>query len=482
VGEIDDFYLEVMRDLGVELVPIDPVNGERPLDLVRILEAAPIDCDVLLALRSDIAIAGDISAWLTLDAAMGRLASDGTIAPCLLAVPGARAREVAAHARSIEPELRAWRQAERVPELALSMAVSRLELPFIAAPAEIAFPLHGDRSQIASAHDVAPLLLVHGHVLLPSGELRPCGLATPDGIVERVNVELRPDGAPAGAPPPRPAVHPYFPTRGATVITVEAEFRRHVEQLGEAARHHAYTAFSHQHPDLVSTSFRGEGEQVVARQLDRDITYPAPLPLIKYSHISFGYEEWLEHKYSLPEFVVVEPGDVVVDCGAFVGGFSLSAARIADQVHLFEPEPANVACIERNFAGVDTVTVNQMGLFTTTGTEWLNVSESGVEHSMLQPDDGDAVDRISIEVTRLDDYCERRGLDGIDFLKVEAEGVELEVLQGLGEVRPRRIAVDVSPERDGTSPARQITALLEGWGYETRRRVNVLFARRGGDA
>jgi FkbM family methyltransferase len=484
VGEVDPFFAEVLGDLGVQLLvgEGDPA-GDAELDILRTVAAVDDDCDVLLALRSDVAFAGDVSGWLDADALGARVAADGSIELHVLAIPAARAAQLAARARELVPELRAWNQAGPIEQAALAMAATQLELPVHALPPEVAFPINGDKASIQAAYDVAPLLVVHDHVLQPTGEIVPCGLPVPDTIIERINAELRPADAPA------PAVaevataggeHPYFPTRNASVLAVEAQYRAHVGQLREHARYLAYEAFTRQHGALVESTFRADGEQVVVHQLERDITYPTPLPLIKYSHISFGYEQWLEHKYSLPGYVTVEPGDVVIDCGAFVGGFSLAAARVASTVHLFEPEPANVACIERNFAGADNVVVNQMGLFTTTGTEWLNVSESGVEHSMLQPDDGDAVDRISIEVTRLDDYCERRALAGIDFLKVEAEGVELEVLQGLGDVRPAKVAVDVSPERDGTSPAEQITALLAGWGYDTRQRANVLFARYAG--
>lgn len=489
VGTVDPFYVEVLGDLGVEVVVLDPgpeSETEGPVDILRTVEVVDEACDVLLALRSDVAFAGDLSGWLSADAISARTAADGSLEMTVLAVPGRHAAALRERWLELVPELRAWRQAGSIEQLALTMGAAQLDIPLITLPVEAAFPAHGDRTGIQCPYDVAPLLVVHDHVLQPTGEIAACGLPVPDWILERINAELRSDDAGASAQPRQPVAtaggsHPYFPPRNASLLTVEEQFRAHVSQLGEAARHRAYTVFTHQHEGFVTTTFRSDGDHVVAAQDGREIAYPAPLPVIKYSHISCGYEQWLENKYSLPDFVGVEAGDIVVDCGAFVGGFSLSAARVAESVHLFEPEPANVGCIERNFAGGEPVVVNQAGLFTTTGTEWLNVSESGVEHSMLQPDDGDAVDRISIEVIRLDDYCERASLPRIDFLKVEAEGVELEVLEGLGGVRPAKIAVDVSPERDLVSPAPQITALLDGWGYETRQRGNVLFARFAGE-
>lgn len=48
------------------------------------------------------------------------------------------------------------------------------------------------------------------------------------------------------------------------------------------------------------------------------------------------------------------------------------------------------------------------------------------------------------------------GIDTVDFFKIEAQGVELEVFEGLGEVNPHRFAIDVSPEREGKGPAPEL--------------------------
>jgi FkbM family methyltransferase len=196
----------------------------------------------------------------------------------------------------------------------------------------------------------------------------------------------------------------------------------------------------------------------IARQRGGEIAFPRPLPLVKLSHILFGYEEWLQRKYCLPGFVEVEPGDVVVDCGAYVGGFSLSAVRIARELHAFEPEPRNFACVLRNLARHPNVRANNAGLYCETKLASLNISASSVEHSLLRPDDGAPVAVMEIQVITLADYCRMHGVDRLDFVKIEAEGVELEVFAGLGTIRPRKFAIDVSPERDGQSPAEENSA------------------------
>ncbi|MGI9624711.1 MAG: FkbM family methyltransferase [Acidimicrobiales bacterium] len=268
---------------------------------------------------------------------------------------------------------------------------------------------------------------------------------------------------------------PFFPNLSPEAMAFEREFRRHIEPLSADSRLSLYEMVTNVHPELVATRFELEDRVVVAHQLGAALAFPRPLPLIKHAHLACGYETWLARKYALPGFVEVEANDVVIDCGAYVGGFSLSAARVAAEVHLFEPDALNHQCVERNVSS--NVRVNRMGLYDVDETVILNVSESSVEHSILVPDDGEILRQEPVRVVRLDTYCSEHGIRALDFVKIEAEGVELEAVAGLGSVRPKKFAIDVSPERDGESPAAEFTDLLIGRGYEVRQRAHVLFAR-----
>ena len=269
----------------------------------------------------------------------------------------------------------------------------------------------------------------------------------------------------------------FFPNKAPDVMELEHRLRCIAQDLAEAERFALYEVLTAAHPDLPTTRFEPEQGFVRVVQAGGEIFFPRPLPLIKFAHVSCGYEEWLARKYELPGFVSVDESDVVVDCGAYVGGFSISAARKAAAVHLFEPAPENFACSSRNIAHVENVIINQMGLYFRTESIKLNLSSSSVEHSIILPDNGEIVASIDVPVIRLDDYCRQSGIDRIDFLKIEAEGVELEVFEGLGDIPVKKFAIDVSEERNGESPAQEFWLLLRARGYEVRQRGHVLFAR-----
>jgi FkbM family methyltransferase len=272
----------------------------------------------------------------------------------------------------------------------------------------------------------------------------------------------------------------YFPNQPKEILTRLRSIRTTAMSLDPAQRLELFQNISHLGRDLVATEFKTEDGKTLVLQEDERMAFPHPLPPIKFEHILCGYQDWLSRKYSLPGFVEVEAGDIVVDCGAFVGGFSLGAARLASQVVAFEPEPENFACLSQNAGAGGKIHCENKGLYSSTGSMRLNISDSAVEHSFLEPDDGVTVKHIDVPITTLSAYVAEKSLDRIDFLKLEAEGVELEIHEGLAEIRPRKLAIDVSPERNGESPAGEFEVRLSSAGYQIRRRGNVLFARLEG--
>jgi len=261
-------------------------------------------------------------------------------------------------------------------------------------------------------------------------------------------------------------------------MALESQLREVVKHLSESERCKHYEVLAAAHPYFHKTTFIINEDVLTAQQDGQLISFPRPLPIVKFSHLICGYERWLEHKYSLPGFLAVEDGDVVIDCGAYVGGFCLSAAKRARSLHAFEPEIKNFACLQANLSGLPNIVLKQAGLYSVSQIMKLNISRSGVEHSLLAPDDGETIERRPTQFISLADYCADNNILTIDFLKLEAEGVELEIFDGLGDLRPRKLAIDVSPEREGRSPANDFLFRLKPLGYEIRQRGNVMFARR----
>lgn len=165
--------------------------------------------------------------------------------------------------------------------------------------------------------------------------------------------------------------------------------------------------------------------------------------------------------------ISVSPDDRVVDVGAMIGEFS--RALPTDDVLAIEADPRNAACLRSNVTG----SVINAAIWCSNQHKTLTMGASSSESSLLGTDSGDESDTHEVRCRRLDDIITRP----IDLLKVEAEGAEPEVLQGAAGVDAKQIVVDVSPERNGQSPAPLCRALLEDRGYNVTQLKDILLAR-----
>ena len=269
----------------------------------------------------------------------------------------------------------------------------------------------------------------------------------------------------------------YFPYITQGELKLDRLVRRTLNKLPPGISTTLYSLYSLINPSRLFTRYRLSDGMWKVSTKHLDILFPENMPHVKWLHSSLNYPKWLLRKYSLPGLVEVEPGDLVIDCGSFVGGFSIGAAAKAGQIHIFEPAKDNVLCIEKNTADYNMITINKAGLFEKTGTVQFNVSNSPVEHSILQPDNNIIDKTTTISVYTIEDYCLEKKINSIDFLKVEAEGVKFEIIKGIGNLQVKKIAVDCSPEKNGKSPFEEIKALLVQKGYWVTRRGFNLYAK-----
>jgi len=188
-----------------------------------------------------------------------------------------------------------------------------------------------------------------------------------------------------------------------------------------------------------------------------------------------GRLEELAQRYQ-DEPVILEPNDRVVDVGANIGEFSIGAARNSN-VLAFEPDPFVITCLQHN-AENRRVKVFNVALADKESEMTFYLASHSADSSIIRP--RNFSDRIKVKAVRLDDVLRREGIVDIDFLKVEAEGAEPEVLLGSIQTlaRTRKVAVDVSAERLGQSPWREVSEILSRSGFTVWRKRNIAFGYR----
>lgn len=187
--------------------------------------------------------------------------------------------------------------------------------------------------------------------------------------------------------------------------------------------------------------------------------------------LSLGYRDFMLEKYELIKGEI-NSDSIIVDCGGFIGGFTLAAIgyRNASRSYYIEPTPLTRKCASINFSLYDIpdkVTIIEGGLGSRNELKKLNLSSSQTNNSFLTPDvDATGIEKV-VSVYTINYLFKKFSINADKvFLKLEAEGFEFEILQGLKEQRPRCISIDISPEMNGKSPIEEITNYLIKKGYK----------------
>jgi FkbM family methyltransferase len=122
---------------------------------------------------------------------------------------------------------------------------------------------------------------------------------------------------------------------------------------------------------------------------------------------------------------------VMIDVGAHVGSTALPFARDGWQVHAFEPDSSNRARLLVALSGLDNVKVVPAAVSNTIGSLVLYRSDLSSGISSLSPFHESHREGEAVDVTTLAAYVEEQDLKSIDFLKVDTEGYDFFVLQGV---------------------------------------------------
>ena len=169
----------------------------------------------------------------------------------------------------------------------------------------------------------------------------------------------------------------------------------------------------------------------------------------------------------------VLPGKLVFDVGAHFGYFTLLMARLVKtrgRVVAFEPEPSVRAVLRRNLQrsqhlDFGVVTVVDAAVSESSGTQaFLRTGDSSTGHLTMGSGDD------TVKVTTLDENAERFGPP--DFVKVDVEGTEADVLRGARTLLAQRGTVFLVEVN--SSPAEEaVASILREHGYRWMRLTGV---------
>ena len=133
--------------------------------------------------------------------------------------------------------------------------------------------------------------------------------------------------------------------------------------------------------------------------------------------------------------VSLNPGAVLWDVGANFGLLDLWVVRNhpdLGSLHAFEPNPQALRSLQSLFQDHPKVRIHPVGLGARDETLELNVPRAGsLVGSLVRTFEG--ADRIRVRIRRGDAYCAECQLPAPQVIKIDVEGFEPQVFDGLGE-------------------------------------------------
>jgi FkbM family methyltransferase len=138
---------------------------------------------------------------------------------------------------------------------------------------------------------------------------------------------------------------------------------------------------------------------------------------------------------------LLQPTDTVLDIGANIGCTSLLFGSRAGKVYSFEPSPTTYRWLVENVqrAKLNNVEPINLGLGIEAGTFELtfapNNRSGGFVSNLTSASEGHQVEHITI--ARGDDFIGERQIAKVDFIKIDVEGFEQSVIEGLTQTIAR---------------------------------------------
>lgn len=151
-------------------------------------------------------------------------------------------------------------------------------------------------------------------------------------------------------------------------------------------------------------------------------------------------ETYINQSYIIPGFEIKDD-DIVIDIGAHIGSFAIYASKQAGkgQVYAYEPEPENYSLLVENIELNNCCNVKafKTGVMLT-GRFELNIRQNQAAHTFVKILNS-GVKKLIIDCISLQGVFDVNKIDRCNFLKIDAEGSEYDILFNLPDSYFKRI-------------------------------------------
>ncbi len=139
------------------------------------------------------------------------------------------------------------------------------------------------------------------------------------------------------------------------------------------------------------------------------------------------YDIFVSEEYT-SKFLKIENGDTVVDIGAHIGLFTIFAKSKAKcKIYCYEPHPQNFQMLIKNIEEnkLEDVFAYPFAVSNSSGIEKLYLNGQSTLHSMVP---SSKKNYINVKSVTLSEIFESNNLNRINFLKMDCEGKEFDII------------------------------------------------------
>jgi len=227
-------------------------------------------------------------------------------------------------------------------------------------------------------------------------------------------------------------------------------------------------------------------------RLIRLLSFNKPVRMIGYinDHITVSIGAFGVYEADILENIIKKTNNdkknTVLDIGANIGNHSIFFARYYSRVISFEPSKItfDILCLNLKLNNIYNVFPYNFGLSTAEGQHILSHSEGNSGAARIINNEFDGDNREVIKTYRGDDILRKIGVrEDIDLIKIDVEGHEVEVIQGLENLlsnyRPKIILEIENDKKNEISP--ESLRILKKFGYvnfyEIKESKNFIFKK-----
>lgn len=169
------------------------------------------------------------------------------------------------------------------------------------------------------------------------------------------------------------------------------------------------------------------------------------------------------------------PGQRAIDVGANYGVYTLSMAALvgpAGSMFAFEPDPATAAMLRQSLKenGFDQASVVERAVSDKSGRAYFRIAESSELNQLIEESEAGEADH-GVGVTTLDHCREEFGWGAADFIKIDAEGQEPQVVRGASRLLTETSPLVMAEYKHGHDINHELIEAFSSLGYKAYRLV-----------